>query len=141
MARPDPLTEYADRLLTDGWCLRSALVRYAQAQPVRATSLHALMRRLDAAIVPSSELRESLTPTVAQFDAFALVMATWAADRSSYLRPDDAVDAVLASTRAEFERLQVPEEQIDQAEWKGMRASEGRRPPKKAAKPEPTPPS
>jgi hypothetical protein len=135
MAQPDPLTEYADRILVNGWCLRSALVRYAQAQPVRTTALHTMMRRLDAAIVPTSSLRESLLETVARFDQLALVMSTWAADRAARIRPDDAVDEVMASTMSDFERLQVPEEHIDAAEWKGMRASEGRRPPKKSAKP------
>jgi hypothetical protein len=135
MAQPDPLTEYADRILVNGWCLRSALVRYAQAQPVRATALHTMMRRLDAAIVPSSSLRESLLPTVARFDELALMMSTWAADRAAHPRPDDAVDEIMAQATAEFERLQVPKEHIDASEWKGMRASEGRRPPKKPAKP------
>jgi hypothetical protein len=135
MAQPDPLTEYADRILVNGWCLRSALVRYAQAQPVRATALHTMMRRLDAAIVPASNLRESLLPTVARFDELALTMSTWAADRATHPRPDDAVDEVMSRTAAEFERLQVPEEHLDAAEWKGMRASEGRRQPKKPAKP------
>jgi hypothetical protein len=135
MAQPDPQTEYADRILVNGWCLRSALVRYAQAQPVRATALHTMMRRLDAAIVPSSTLRESLLPTVARFDQLALVMSTWAADRAAHVRPDNDVDEVMASTTTEFARLQVPEEHIDPAEWKGMRASEGRRPPRKPAKP------
>ncbi len=131
MAQSDPLTEYADRILVDGWCLRSALVRYAQAQPKRATTLHALMRRLDAAIVPNSPHRDSLVETVIRFEELALVMSTWAADRATHSRRDDEVDRVMAATAAEFDRLGVPEERMDPAEWKGMRASEGRRAPKK----------
>jgi hypothetical protein len=134
MAQPDPLTEYADRILVNGWCLRSALVRYAQAQPVRATALHTIMRRLDAAIVASSPVRDSLLETVSRLDALALVMSTWAADPSAHPRPDNTVDEVMMSTVSEFERLKVPEEHVDPTEWKGMRASEGRRPQKKPAK-------
>lgn len=131
MAQPDPLTEYADRILVDGWCLRSALVRYAQAQPKRSTELHALMRRLDAAIAAGSPHRELLLDTVTRFEELAVVMSTWAANRAAHARPDDAVDHLMTSTSAEFDRLGVPHEQMDPAEWKGMRASEGRRPPKK----------
>ena len=131
MAQPDPLAEYADRIVVDGWCLRSALVRYAQAQPVRATKLHGLMRRLDAALAPSSPHRPTLIPTVARFDDLALTMSAWAADRSTHARPDELVDNVMAATSAEFEQFGVPEEQIDPAEWKAMRSSEGRRAPKK----------
>ncbi len=136
MAKPDPMTLYADTILTDGWCLRSALVRYAQAEPVRSTVVHALMRRLDAALAAAAldgpEQRSALGAVVERFDELAGIMSRWATDRAAHPVPNDSVDSVCSATTAMFERLGVPEESIDPAEWRGMRSSEGRRPPRVA---------
>ena len=129
MAEPDPLTLYADTILVDAWCLRSALVRYAQAEPKRATVLHALMRRLDAAL-SSGDRRDGVLAVVGRFEELAKAMSTWAADRSVNEVPTRLVDAVISEVAESFEQLGVPEESIDPAEWKGMRSTEGRRPPK-----------
>jgi hypothetical protein len=132
VARPDPLTLYADNLLVDGWCLRSGLVRYAQAEAKRATVVHALMRRFDAALATADADRKAvLADVIARFDALALVVAQWAANRSAHAIPNGFVDEFVATTLADFERLDVPEESIDPTEWRGMRSSEGRRPAKK----------
>ena len=120
---------YADTILVDAWCLRSALVRYAQAEPKRTTVLHALMRRLDAAL-SAGDRRDGVLTVVGRFDELARAMSTWAADRSVNEVPTRLVDAVTAEVAASFEQLGVPEESIDPAEWKGMRSTEGRRPPK-----------
>ena len=137
VAEPDPLTLYADTILVDAWCLRSALVRYAQAEPKRATVLHALMRRLDVAL-GAGDRRDGVLAVVLRFDELALAMSTWAADRAANDVPTPLVDDVVREVAEAFDQLGVPEESMDPAEWKGMRSSEGRRPPKakKADKPE-----
>jgi hypothetical protein len=134
VAKPDPLTLYADTVLVDGWCLRSALVRYAQAEPVRSTVVHALMRRLDAALAAALDRArlDALATVVERFDGLAATMSTWAADRAAHSVPNDSVDSVAADVAALYDHLGVPEESIDPAEWKGMRSSEGRRPPRVA---------
>jgi hypothetical protein len=134
VAKPDPMTLYADTILVDGWCLRSALVRYAQAEPVRSTVVHALMRRLDAALAAPTDRAplDALAAVVERFDELARTMSTWAADRTAHPVPNESVDLVCAEAASLYEQLGVPEESVDPAEWRGMRSSEGRRPPRAA---------
>jgi hypothetical protein len=141
VAAPDPVMLYADRILIDGWCLRSALVRYAQAEAHRSTVLHALLRRFDAAWPSASgDLRAGLLSVAARFEVLAVAMSEWAADRSSHAIPTPLVDAVCTEVAGAFERLGVPEESNDPAEWRGMRGAEGRRP-KAAGSPKAAPPA
>ena len=137
----DALTNYADKIYAGGWSLRSALVRYGQAEPTRSTILHRLMRRLDAALGAASEDdRTTLAPILLQFEALAGAMSTWANDRRSCDIPTPMVDATGAEAVAEFERLGVPEESIDPAEWRGSRSAEGRKPKAPTAPKEPKEP-
>ena len=131
VAEPDPLTLYADTIHADGWCLKSALVRYAQAEPKRTTQVHALMRRLDAALASAdSARRETLAGVVARFEELAATMSDWAADRAGHPVGSATVDTFVADLTTEFEHLEVPEESVDSDEWRGLRSSEGRRPPR-----------
>lgn len=51
--RPEQsLLDYAERARTGDWSMRSALVRFAQAEPVRAAALLTQVRRLDAVLGP-----------------------------------------------------------------------------------------
>lgn len=131
MATVDPMTQYADKIIVDGWCLRSGLVRYAQAEPKRSTMVHAFMRRLDAALSIADDRRKvELSPVVGRFETLASAVSQWAAQRHANPIPNALVDELLHDTTLAFELLNVPEESADPAERRGMRSSEGRRPPK-----------
>jgi hypothetical protein len=49
---------YAERPRAGGWTLRSALVRYAQPEPARASAVLELVRRTDLALKPYADLLE-----------------------------------------------------------------------------------
>lgn len=49
----DSLANYAESARVDDWTLRSALVRFAQPEPTRASVVLHLVRRLDAALQPA----------------------------------------------------------------------------------------
>lgn len=95
------LVDYAESPRVDDWTLRSALVRLAQPEPVRAGAVLELIRRTDAALAPhrrrlerdevtadtafggigDDELVPLLRPAVV-LDALAEVLTAWAAERS-----------------------------------------------------------
>lgn len=59
-ARDGPtLIDFAESPRDDDWTLRSALVRLAQPEPVRAGAVLELIRRTDAALAPHRRLLES----------------------------------------------------------------------------------
>ena len=63
-APPDPegsLANYAESTRTGDWSLRSALVRLAQPEPVRAGAVLELIRRCDGSIHPYVRLLEPTT--------------------------------------------------------------------------------
>ncbi len=65
MSDDDPLAllEYAERPRLGDWSLRSALVRYAQPEPRRASAVLELVRRTDGALKPFLRLVER-TPSL-----------------------------------------------------------------------------
>ena len=64
-ARPVPaddgirLADYAESSRVGDWSLRSALVRFAQPEPLRASAVLELLRRTDGALHPHRRLLES----------------------------------------------------------------------------------
>lgn len=100
---PGRLVDYAESPRVDDWTLRSALVRLAQPEPVRAGAVLELIRRTDAALAPhrrrlerdevttntaveavgdeDPDLVALLRPAVV-LDALADVLTAWAAERS-----------------------------------------------------------
>lgn len=129
------LVDFAERPRVGGWSLRSALVRYAEGQPVRVSRLLELVRRIEAAVHahgkalardgpvlwpavsdgkapasgPAGFLVELLA-TLALLDDLADELAAWADDRSR-ARPDDAVDAAIAEVARRLDALGVAREQ------------------------------
>lgn len=97
------LVDYAESPRVDDWTLRSALVRLAQPEPVRAGAVLELIRRTDAALAPhrrrlerdevtahtavevvgdeDPDLVPLLRPALV-LDALADVLTAWAAERS-----------------------------------------------------------
>lgn len=58
------LLDYAESPRRGDWSLRSALVRYAQPQPARASAVLELVRRTDGALKPHARLLDrTTTPT------------------------------------------------------------------------------
>jgi hypothetical protein len=139
-ADPEPpelalLLDFAERPRVEGWSLRSALVRYAQADPVRVSQVLELVRRIEAAwqphaklfakegpvlwtglsagTVPVGEPHALVVGTLAaaqQLDQMADRVATWAVDRSPD-RPDAAVDRAVADVTARLDGLGVAREE------------------------------
>jgi hypothetical protein len=119
----DDLLDAAERPRVQGWSLRSALVRYAQPQPVRASQVLELVRRIEWALKPHLKLLErdglgaapdqnvaGVLEALADLDALGDDLATWATDPPRNERPDARVDATLAAVTAKLEALGVPKE-------------------------------
>lgn len=110
--------DYGESPREGGWSLRSALVRYAQPEPLRASAVLELVRRTDGALHPF-RTRRATTPGAAdlttllegvlQLDRLGDVLARWALDIRAR-RPDDAVDAVASEVFTRLETLGVPRE-------------------------------
>jgi len=101
------LVDYAERPRVDDWSLRSAITRYAQPQPVRASAVLELVRRIEFALKPHTKLVEKeglalwaaltsdddddsddgqvvgLLRAMVELDGLGDVLATWAVDRAS----------------------------------------------------------
>lgn len=132
--RLQELVDLAERPRRDGWSLRAGLCRYAQPQPVRAGAVLSVTRRLESALGEQTALLrrdgaivlaaleaggEALTPEharplallrlAAELDALGDEVATWAVHRAPP-RPDDEIDAVVASVGAGLAALGVAEE-------------------------------
>ena len=129
------LVDFAERPRTQDWSLRSALVRYAQPQPVRVETILDLVRRIDWALRSHAKLIErdghqvwaelgagdgnadgpnapvvELLRAAAEIDRLGDVLAEWASD-PAIERPDAAVDAVTAEVAQRLDALGVPREE------------------------------
>jgi hypothetical protein len=124
------LLAYAERPRVDDWSLRSALTRYGQPQPLRASRLTEIMRRLDrglsmhaaeiegdgaarweaVAAARADDAAGELLLAAAAVDRFADALAAWAVARAGD-RPDAALDAVADDVEACVERLGIPKEE------------------------------
>ncbi|MBA2338566.1 MAG: hypothetical protein H0V96_12580 [Acidimicrobiia bacterium] len=132
------LIDFAERSREHDWSLRSALTRYAQGQPQRASDVLALVRRIES-VIPShlaslrrdgptlwDELQSSDAPPhtgdsvlpellrgMIEFDRLGDILAEWAADPTGPTgeRPDSAVDAVTLDVDQRLEQLGVPHEE------------------------------
>jgi hypothetical protein len=131
------LVEVAERPRTGDWSLRSALVRYAQPQPVRVSQVLELVRRIEVALRPHAkkladdgpalwdalEGRRSPGPepepflvgvlqAAAVLDRLGEQLACWADDRARP-RPDDEVDAAVTEVARRLDALGVQREEHD----------------------------
>lgn len=129
------LVDFAERPRVGDWSLRSALVRYAQGQPVRVSQVLEQVRRIEFALRPHSKLLdregpelwralESGTPpatepgalvagllqAAAALDQLADRLATWAVDWRGE-RPDAEVDAVVSDVAQRLDALGVAREE------------------------------
>lgn len=112
------IIDYAEAERVGGWTLRSALVRFAQPEPVRASAVLELVRRTDGALhghrtgqAPDDE-EPGLVPllTVAlALDRLGDVLAEWAVDITAP-RPSAVVDEIAADAFARLADLGVPRE-------------------------------
>jgi hypothetical protein len=92
------LVAYAESPRQGDWSLRSALVRYAQPEPQRASAVLELVRRTDGALKPSLRLLErSEVPTDPELSAGRTRIDARAADlaRVAVTWPDE-LDRVIA---------------------------------------------
>lgn len=133
------LLDVAERPRTGGWSLRSALVRYAEGNPVRVSQVIELVRRIEAGLHAHAKLLAGDGPALwaaattsatvegraaaqvvgllqvsQQLDELAAALATWADDRHRTERPDAAVDAAVAHISARLDDLGIPREDPDQ---------------------------
>lgn len=99
--------------------MRAALVRYAQPEPLRASAVLELIRRIDAALHPYArdierggepdEVAGSLLAPAAVLDDLAEALIAWAKDPSQP-RPDDLVDRRVREVFTQLAELGVPRE-------------------------------
>lgn len=129
------LVDYAERPRHGDWSLRSALVRYAQPEPVRVSQVLELVRRVDAALGANAKVLQQQGPALwasleagapgvadaealvlgllqaaATLDGLADQLAAWAVDRAG-VRPDAAVDAAVAVVTKGLDALGVAREE------------------------------
>ncbi|MDQ3783105.1 MAG: hypothetical protein M3349_09250 [Actinomycetota bacterium] len=131
------LIDFAERSRAHDWSLRSALTRYAQGQPQRASDVLALVRRIESVVpshlaslrrdgpalwneVRSGSARHTGDPVLVELlrgmielDRLGDILAEWAADPTGPTgeRPDAAVDAVTVDIAQRLEQLGVPHEE------------------------------
>lgn len=116
---PADLIGLAERARTDDWTMRSALVRYAQPEPLRASAVLELIRRLDGALHPHAraiergdepdEAARSLLAPAAVLDHLGDVLVAWARDPAQS-RPDDVVDGLVRDVFGQLADLDIPRE-------------------------------
>jgi hypothetical protein len=129
------LLDFAERSRAGDWSLRSALVRYAQANPERVSRVLDLVRRIEAALHPHAKLLVRQGPEVwdavragdpppadperlvvgvllaaVELDRLGDELAAWALDRSGD-RPDAAVDDVGHDVAGRLDGLGVAREE------------------------------
>jgi hypothetical protein len=127
------VVDFSERSRTGDWSLRSALVRYAEGQPVRVSRLLEQVRRTETALHAISKVLEKRGPELwaavdggepgpddrrivdllraaVALDHVGDALATWADDRSGP-RPDDAVDAAIADVEQRLDALGLPREE------------------------------
>ena len=101
------LVDYAESSRDGDWSLRSALVRFAQPEPVRAGAVLELVRRTDGALKPHRRKLESASaPT---FPGLGTDLVVEGDDGAAAIRPDSA--RVLDAPVADLARavLRLPE--------------------------------
>ena len=102
---------YADVARDGDWTLRSALVRFAQPEPVRAGVVLELVRRTDGALKRAGEAgAEELAPVVAELEAIAEALVAWAIAHDGP-PPVDVVEHHGARAHAKLEELGVPRQE------------------------------
>jgi hypothetical protein len=127
------VVDFAERSRVGDWSLRSALVRYAEGQPVRVSQLLEQVRRTETAFSALRKMLEKrgtelwaavdggeasaddakvvdLVRAAIELDRLGDALATWADDRTGP-RPDDEVDAVTADVARRLDELGVPREE------------------------------
>jgi hypothetical protein len=123
------LVDLSEQPRNQGWSLRAALTRYAQPEPLRASQILELVRRIDATLHPQRRVMEKEGPAIwAQvtsgertpladllraampLDRLADRLTEWVPDRAGE-RPDAEVDAAVAEVTATLDELGVPREQ------------------------------
>ena len=127
------VVDFAERSRVGDWSLRSALVRYAEGQPVRVRDLLEQVRRTETAFHALGKVLEKRGPelwaaveggTPAEDDAKVVdllraaieldqlgdTLAAWAEDRIGS-RPDDSVDAVTSDVAQRLDDLGLPREE------------------------------
>jgi hypothetical protein len=128
------LLDFSERPRAAGWSLRAALCRYAQPQPERVSAVLDLVRRIEFALHPHSDVIErdgpelwtaaesgdgsagadpfvtGLLRAMLQLDELGDTLAAWAVDRAGE-RPDAAVDAATTDVARQLEELGVPHEE------------------------------
>lgn len=117
------LTDFAERPRTDDWSLRSAVVRYAQVAPQRASVVLELIRRTDGALKHLAKHPEraetddaKLLDVAAMLDDIGDTLATWAIERGD--PPHEKVETIGRRAATALGNLGIPRETRD-----------GRRPP------------
>jgi hypothetical protein len=128
------LVDFAERGRTNEWSLRAALVRYAQPQPQRVNDILDLVRRVEwaldqhAAIIGreghalQQELQDhevsspqhasviEVLRAARELDHLGDILAAWAVDRAG-VRPDSAVDSIVADVARRLDALGIPHEE------------------------------
>ena len=129
------LADYSERARSGDWSLRSALVRYAQSEPMRVSQVLELVRRIDVAIHPHAKLLASEGPelwqhlvdgttpaaepavtvvgllgAMAELDQLAERLVAFAVDRTGP-RPDADVDRVVQDVTGRLDGLGVAREE------------------------------
>lgn len=113
------LLAYAEAPRQGDWSLRSALVRYAQPEPQRASAVLELIRRTDGALHPHARRLErgdapdadvrALLHIAAELDRLGDVLAAWAADPAQ-ARPDEGIDTIARDVFTRLAELGIPRE-------------------------------
>ena len=123
------LVHYGERARARDWSLRSALVRYAQPQPQRASDILEHVRRIEFALRPhlksidregaalwdalqsgDGEPVVELLRVMVELDGLGDSLTEWAADPTRE-RPDATVDEVTGAVGRRLEELGVPREE------------------------------
>ena len=127
------VVDFAERSRAGDWSLRSALVRYAEGQPVRVSHLIEQVRRMEAAFHALGKTLENRGPEIwaavdsghgaaddarivdllraaIEVDRLGDTLASWAEDRTRP-RPDDEVDRVTADVERRLDDLGLPREE------------------------------
>ena len=130
------LLDVAERSRVGDWSLRSALVRYAQGEPVRVNRVLDVVRRLDAGLKPHVKALErdpesadeqvtQLLAVAAQLDELGDRFAAWAVARDPALRPGPEVDELVEALQARLDVLGVAREESRPTPGPGGRPRRG----------------
>jgi hypothetical protein len=120
---------FAERTRVGDWSLRSALCRYAQAQPRRVREVLDLVRRIEFALPAhakrlaregpaiwsalggaTDDVLVELVRAMSELDELGDVLADWAEDRAGK-HPEAGVDAVTQAVGHRLDALDLPREE------------------------------